>query len=59
MIERWCQVKGYEGLYEVSNLGRVKSVWGDVSCAKLAEMLGLGHTVVWMIQSGKRWAHVK
>ena len=32
MIEEWRPVKGYEGLYEVSNLGRVKSLvvcrWG-------------------------------
>ena len=26
MIERWKPVVGYEGLYEVSNLGRVKSL---------------------------------
>lgn len=24
MIEEWRPIKGYEGLYEVSNLGRVK-----------------------------------
>ena len=27
MIEIWKDVKGYEGLYKVSNLGRVKSYW--------------------------------
>ena len=26
MIEQWKSIKGYEGCYEVSNLGRVKSV---------------------------------
>lgn len=26
MIEDWCPVVGYEGLYEVSNLGRVRSL---------------------------------
>ena len=25
MEEQWMPVKGYEGLYEVSNMGRVKS----------------------------------
>ncbi|AWD92311.1 HNH endonuclease domain protein [Enterococcus phage ZXL] len=25
MIEEWKDIKGYEGLYQVSNLGRVKS----------------------------------
>ena len=24
--EIWCRIKGYEGLYEVSNFGRVKSI---------------------------------
>ena len=26
MNEEWKQIQGYEGLYEVSNLGRVKSL---------------------------------
>lgn len=25
MVEKWKPIKGYEGLYEISNLGRVKS----------------------------------
>lgn len=29
MIERWKPIIGYEGLYSVSNLGRVKSVQSD------------------------------
>ena len=28
MIEEWRDIKGYEGLYQVSNLGRVKSFKG-------------------------------
>lgn len=27
MIEEWRDVVGYEGLYKVSNLGKVKSLW--------------------------------
>ena len=27
MIEIWKDIEGYEGLYQVSNLGRVKSLW--------------------------------
>lgn len=26
MIEEWRDIRGYEGLYQVSNLGRVKSI---------------------------------
>ena len=29
MIEEWKDIKGYEGLYQVSNLGRVKSLKFD------------------------------
>lgn len=28
MIEEWKDIKGYEGLYQVSNLGRVKRCKG-------------------------------
>lgn len=28
MIEEWKDIKGYEGLYQVSNLGRVKRFQG-------------------------------
>lgn len=27
-VEQWKPVKGYEGMYEISNLGRVRSLWG-------------------------------
>ena len=26
MVEKWQDIKGYEGLYRVSNLGRIKSI---------------------------------
>lgn len=35
MEEIWKDVKGYEGLYQVSNLGRVKSMTRIVSCHKV------------------------
>lgn len=31
MIEEWKDIEGYEGLYQVSNLGRVKSLGNDKS----------------------------
>lgn len=33
MIEEWKDIKGYEGKYQVSNLGRVKSVPKKVKCS--------------------------
>lgn len=30
MIERWCEITGYEGLYQVSNFGNVRSVEREV-----------------------------
>lgn len=26
--EEWRDIKGYEGLYQVSNIGRIKSLYG-------------------------------
>lgn len=30
MREKWVDIKNYEGLYQISNLGRVKSVLNDI-----------------------------
>lgn len=27
-VEIWRDIKGYEGLYQVSNIGRIKSLYG-------------------------------
>jgi hypothetical protein len=32
MIEEWKDIKGYEGLYQVSNLGKVKSLKKEYIC---------------------------
>jgi hypothetical protein len=42
-IEEWRDIKGYEGLYQISNLGRVKSVsksvWNGYSFVKKTEKI--------------------
>lgn len=32
--EKWKEINGYEGLYQVSNLGRIKSLTKTVTCGK-------------------------
>lgn len=39
MQEIWKDVKGYEGFYQVSNLGRVKSLGGKIGTCKRKEKL--------------------
>lgn len=34
MVEIWKDIKGYEGLYQISNLGRIKSLKREVDCGK-------------------------
>lgn len=38
MIEIWRPIKGYEGLYEVSNLGRIKSI-RKTTCSFIGKIL--------------------
>ena len=35
MTEIWKDIKGYEGLYQVSNLGRCRSLDKDIPCSSL------------------------
>ena len=56
-MEEWREVKGYEGLYEVSNLGRVKSL---MDCNGQARTLVLkvqkhrcGYQLVFLCKDGK------
>ena len=37
MTEQWKDIPGYEGLYEISDLGRVRRVWGrSTRCVSIA-----------------------
>ena len=68
MKEIWKEIKGYEGVYQVSNLGRVRGLSRIVkqSCEKTARIKGkeiatqvtnAGYTLVHLSKDGKRKAH--
>lgn len=57
IIEQWKPVEGFEGLYEVSNLGRVKSLGNNKS--RKEKILksgknGPGYLFVYLYRNGKR-----
>ena len=52
MIEIWKDIRGYEGLYEISNLGRVKSHKGKSDKIMRPAMCGKGYLKV-MLCKGK------
>lgn len=63
-MENWKDIKGYEGFYQVSNLGRVKSLERDVYCQDgtfhhlkekilVAALDGSGYPFVNLFKNGK------
>lgn len=56
-MEYWKAIKGYEGLYEVSNTGKVRSInYNRTGKVKELSSLGngLGYLLVVLCQEGKR-----
>lgn len=54
MEEIWKPVVGYEGFYEVSNIGRVKSLnreekWGEYVRARQGKILKPGRSGIWYL----------
>lgn len=67
MEEIWKDVKGYEGMYQVSNLGRVKSLSRRIECVRPRmtneRMLkqsadGKGYMMVWLYDDSRKSAKV-
>ena len=54
MIEKWKDVGGYEGLYKISNFGRVKGK----HCIKLQQDNGKGYLMVHLSKNGKSQWHL-
>lgn len=49
--EIWKDVKGYEGLYQVSNLGRVKSFWNKTEKILKSTVNGRGYVKIILYKS--------
>lgn len=49
-VEIWRDVKGYEGLYQVSSLGNIRSV----ECKNLRWHITFGHASVWLYKGRVR-----
>ena len=48
--EQWTDVPGFEGRYQASNLGRIRSIF------KRAAKFGVSRYTIADIRQGKRWA---
>lgn len=56
MKEIWKDIKGYEGLYQVSNLGRVKSIPRKYTKKEeriLKATIDHGYMTIWLFKKGK------
>lgn len=57
MEEVWKDIQGYEGKYQVSNLGRVKSLnYGRMNIEKILKpgLNSKGYPQVWLSRNGKK-----
>lgn len=53
-METWKAIPGYEGLYEVSDQGRVKSLWYGQTRIMKPEKQGCGYLRVMLCKDGQR-----
>lgn len=54
-MEVWKYIKGYEGLYQISNLGRVKSLKRNILLKKKKEKTGYNSVYLFKNGIGKYW----
>lgn len=53
IVEEWKDIKGYEGLYKISNLGRVKSFQGVKERILKSNIQNCGYEYVVLAMNGK------
>src|SRR5574344_2109869 len=53
-MEKWRNVKGYEGIYEVSDMGNIRNMRGVV----LKQRLNKGYYIVNLSKNGHRSTHL-
>lgn len=56
-MEQFKTILGYEGLYEVSNFGNVKSLWYGKDKILKPQADGGGYLFVWLCKDGKQKIH--
>lgn len=59
MKEVWKDIKGYEGSYQVSNLGRIKSLERDVICNNNGATRKVKEKILHPSMSSKGYMHIK
>lgn len=59
MVEQWCPVVGFEGYYEVSDHGRVRSVDRLVRCSTSADKYRLWRGRIIKPTLVSKWGHVE
>lgn len=55
-VEKWKPVKGYEGMYEVSNLGNVRSLYKGI--VRKPNLINSGYFTVRLAKGGKQKTHL-
>lgn len=62
MIEEvWKNIEGYEGCYQVSNLGRIKSLARNskLGNASLADIFKVSQATIYAVKAGTIWKGVE
>ena len=56
MIERWCEIKGYEGKYEVSDMGNIRIAKSHIPIKLQASWAGYIRVSLWKNGNQKKYS---